>query len=141
MDMEKFQEFAENSKLSILLTDAKIDPPGPKIVYANGNLLKMTGYSLEELIGKTPRIFQGTNTDRSILDKVRSCLVDGTPFSGTTVNYRKDGSQFLMSWTLEPIQLNGAKYFYAVQTDLTGGLLKALEEVKILQNSLLEKLL
>ena len=138
--MERFQKFAENSDLSILLTDSKIDPPGPKIIYANTNLLKMTGYSLEELIGKTPRIFQGANTDRSVLDKVRACLIDGTPFSGATVNYKKDGSQFLMSWTLEPILLDGQKYFYAIQTDLTRGLLRALDEVKILQINLLAKL-
>ena len=138
--MERFQKFAANSDLSILLTDSKIDPPGPKIVYANPNLLKMTGYSLEDLLGKTPRIFQGANTDRSVLDRVRACLVDGTPFSGATVNYKKDGSQFLMSWTLEPIVLDGAKYFYAIQTDLTGGLLRALDEVKILQTNLLAKL-
>jgi PAS domain S-box-containing protein len=140
MDMEKFQEFADNSDLSILLTDSKIDPPGPKIVYANANLLKMTGYSLEELIGKTPRIFQGASTDRSVLDRVRACLVDGTPFSGATTNYKKDGTPFIMSWTLEPIVLDGEKYFYAIQTDLTGGLLRALEEVKILQINLLAKL-
>jgi PAS domain S-box-containing protein len=123
-DMEKFQNFADNSKLSILLTDSHIDPPGPKIVYANANLLRMTGYSLEELLGKTPRIFQGAKTDRVVLDRIRQCLIDGTVFAGATVNYRKDGSE----------------YFYAIQTDLTNGLLEALEEVKTLQLNLLAKL-
>lgn len=138
--MERFQNFADNSELSILLTDSKIDPPGPQIIYANANMLKMSGYTIEELLGRTPRIFQGVNTDRSVLARVRACLVDGTQFSGATVNYKKDGTEFLMSWTLEPIILDGIKYFYAIQTDMTGGLLKALDEVKILQTSLLAKL-
>ena len=140
MDMDRFRKFAESSDLSIMLTDSKIDPPGPKIIYANKNLINVTGYFLEELLGKTPRILQGEYTDRAVLDKVRACLVDGVPFSGVTTNYKKDGTPFLMSWTLEPITLDGVKYFYAIQTDLAGGLLKALEEVKILQNSLLNKL-
>ena len=140
MDLKRFQEFADKSDLSILLTDSKIDLPGPKIIYANDNLLKMTGYSLKELLGKTPRIFHGENTDRSVLDKVRACLIDGTPFSGVTTNYKKDGTPFLMSWTLESVVLDGVKYFYAIQSDLTEGLLRALEEVKALQINLLAKL-
>jgi len=119
-DMERFQSSADVSELSILLTDSHIDPPGPKIVYANPNCLRMTGYTLEELIGKTPRIFQGA--------------------VGTTINYRKDGSELLMSWTVETIFLDGIKHFYAIQTDLTNGLLKALNEVKDLQMNLLSKL-
>jgi PAS domain S-box-containing protein len=139
-DMEKFHNFADNSALSILLTDCHIDPPGPRIIYANANLLKMTGYSLDELLEKTSRIFQGAKTDRAVLDKIRQCLIDGTVFAGATVNYRKDGGEFLMSWTVEPIFLDGVKYFYAIQTDITNGLLKALEEVKTLQLNLLSKL-
>lgn len=138
--MEKFQKFADNSELSILLTDSKIEPPGPQIVYANANLLKMSGYTFEELVGRTPRVFQGVNTDRQKLNEMRQCLISGTRFSGAVINYRKDGSEFLMSFTIEPIDLDGTKYFYAVQTDMTGGLLKALEEVKMLQTSLLAKL-
>jgi len=139
-DMVNFREFADNFELSILLTDSCIDLPGPKIIYANFNCLKMTGYSLEELTGKTPRIFQGEKTDRSVLSKIRQCLIDGTVFIGATVNYRKDGSEYLMNWIIKPIFLDGHKYFYAIQDDMTNGLLRSLAEVKFLQLNLLSKL-
>ena len=50
---------------AILVTEARsINEPGPRIVYANESFTRMTGYTAEELVGKTPRILQGPLTDR-----------------------------------------------------------------------------
>jgi PAS domain-containing protein len=45
----------EQSRESIVITDAQLDLPGPKIIFVNPAFTKMTGYSAEEAIGKTPR--------------------------------------------------------------------------------------
>ncbi len=56
-----------------LITEANfIDKPGPYIVYANDAITKLTGYSPKELVGKSPRIFQGPATSRAELDRIRS---------------------------------------------------------------------
>ena len=140
MTLETFAKLVENSQFSILVTDSQVDWPGPRIVYANKNFEKITGYKLEEVLGKTPRILQGEKTDRSMLDSVRACLSEGRQFSGWTCNYRKDGSPFVMSWTVEPIILDGAKHFLAVQTDVTNGVAKTLEEIKAIQLHALSQL-
>jgi PAS domain-containing protein len=50
----------QQSKHSIIITTAKLDPPHPKIVFVNPAFVQMTGYTIEEVLGKTPRLLQGS---------------------------------------------------------------------------------
>lgn len=88
---------------SILITELTLEKPGPKIVYVNDGFTRMTGYGREEVIGKTPRILQGPKTDRAVLDKLKQRLKDGQAFFGHTVNYRKDGTEFINQWDIHPL--------------------------------------
>lgn len=56
---------------SILITTTELDYPGPEIIFVNQAFTKMTGYSTYEIIGKTPRILQGPNTDRTIFKDLK----------------------------------------------------------------------
>lgn len=87
----------------ILITELNLDEPGPKIVYANEGFCKITGYSKSEVIGKTPRILQGPKTDRDVLDMLKKRLSEGKSFFGKTINYRKDGSEFVNQWDIHPL--------------------------------------
>ncbi len=90
---------------AVLITTKELDPPGPEIVYANEGFTRMTGYTAEEVIGKTPRILQGPKTDRAELDRLRRCLSRGEPFfGGEAINYRKDGSEFVLEWYIVPLR-------------------------------------
>ncbi|MFU8861480.1 MAG: PAS domain S-box protein [Cyclonatronaceae bacterium] len=88
---------------SILITELNLEKPGPRIVYVNDGFLKMTGYTREEVIGQTPRILQGPKTDRKVLDKLKKSLQEGGSFFGQTINYRKDGSEFVNQWDIHPL--------------------------------------
>lgn len=88
----------------MVVTDAPLDPPGPRIVYVNRAFTRMTGYQPEEVVGQTPRLFQGPGTDRAVLDRMRRRLAEGRTFAGETVNYRKDGTAFVLAWTVSPIR-------------------------------------
>ena len=50
----------EQSKESILITDAEIDLPGPRIIFVNPAFTKLTGYSAAEALGKITPHFTGT---------------------------------------------------------------------------------
>lgn len=111
----------QQSKDSIIITTAKLDPPHPKIVFVNPAFVQMTGYTIEEVQGKTPRLLQGPNTDRVVLDDLRQHLSDGEPFHGEAINYRKDGTEFYIEWHITPIRnINGnITHFVAIQRDIT----------------------
>ncbi|MEX1011823.1 MAG: PAS domain S-box protein [Balneolaceae bacterium] len=88
---------------SILITDLQLEEPGPVILYVNEGFSRMTGYSREEVLGKTPRILQGPKTDRAVLEKLKSQLIEGKSFYGHTVNYKKDGTEFVNQWDIHPL--------------------------------------
>ncbi|MEZ6115678.1 MAG: PAS domain-containing protein [Pirellulaceae bacterium] len=89
---------------SILVTTAELDFPGPQILYANTAFARMTGYSLSEILGKTPRILHGPKTDRSTLQRLRQTLSQGDEFIGQTTNYKRDGTPFQLEWIIRPLK-------------------------------------
>jgi len=130
--MKKYnQKFAVDDKLlasvvhfsedSIIITDTELDSPGPHILYVNPGFTKMTGYLPEEVLGKSPRILQGPNTNRVVLERLRSTLEAGDVFFGQAINYRKDGSEFWNEWHIEPIRKDDGKitHYIAIQHDIT----------------------
>ncbi len=81
----------------------------------------MTGYTAEEIIGKTPRILQGPRTDKTVLSRLRQDLESGEVFEGEAINYRKDGNEFDLEWQIAPIRDAGGTitHFLALQRDIT----------------------
>ena len=73
----------------ILVTDANL-----KIVFASNGIKKMTGYTESEIIGKTPKLFQGPNTSKITLKEIRTAIQLQVPFQKTLDNYKKDGKTY-----------------------------------------------
>lgn len=63
-----------------------------KIVLATKNIIEMGGYRPLELIGKSPRMFQGKATTEQSRNIIRQAVEKHIPFITDIVNYRKDGS-------------------------------------------------
>ena len=106
---------------SILITELNLEKPGPKIVYVNSGFTRMTGYTKEEVIGKTPRILQGEKTDRKVLDRLKERLIEGQAFFGHTVNYKKDGTEFINQWDIHPLTNDNGEitHWVSYQRDIT----------------------
>ena len=115
----------ESMSESVLITTSDLDAPGPYIVYVNQAFEKMTGWKRAEIIDKSPRILQGPKTDHIIFHEMKEKLENEGLWSGRTINYRKDGSEFFMEWTIVPIRNDeGIVYQYlAVQKDVTENVL------------------
>lgn len=112
----------ENLRRGIMVTDVSIESPGgPRIIYVNRAWLKMTGYDRDEIAGKTPRILQGKDTDRKVLNALKECLLKRQVFHGQTWNYRKSGEPFLMNWYCYAIYGERGRpiYYVAEQEDVT----------------------
>jgi two-component system cell cycle sensor histidine kinase/response regulator CckA len=109
------------SRESVLITDARLELPGPQIIFVNPAFTKMTGFTSEEVIGKTPRILQGPRTDRTVLNRLREKLEQGDLFEGEAINYRRDGTEFDMEWQAAPIRDEGGTitHFLALQRDIS----------------------
>jgi PAS domain S-box-containing protein len=122
---------------SILITEAEpFDLPGPKILYVNEAFTKMTGYTAEEVIGKTPRILQGPNSDQEELSRLGRALRNWESCEITTINYKKNGEEFWINFSVSPVSNeNGVfTHWVAVERDVTE------QKNKELENQLLNQI-
>jgi PAS domain S-box-containing protein len=106
---------------SIHITDAQLDLPGPRLLFVNPAFTRITGYTAQEVLGKTPRILQGARTDKDVLARLRAALSRGEPFHCEIVNYRKDGSEFQAEMHIAPIRdpKGVITHFVAIKRDIT----------------------
>ena len=108
----------EHSFHGIMITKAE---PGYPVIYVNDAFSEITGYSSDEIVGKSPAILQGPKTDRAELDRLNQTLAEGRLFHGEAINYRKDGSEFVMEWKIVPIKNDKevTSHYLALQRDVT----------------------
>lgn len=116
-----FKDAMQQVNESIVITSAQLDEPGPNIMFVNPSFTRMTGYTPEEITGKTPRILQGAKTERSFLERLRHNLSQGQSFQGETINYRKDGTEYQVELSCSPIQNESGEitHYVSIQRDIT----------------------
>jgi len=103
----------------IIITDPRqADNP---IIYASAGVERITGYSQAELLGKNCRIFQGKDTDRDTVRKLREAILAGHGCTAEILNYRKNGTPFWNSMSMNPVRDDNGElaYFVGVQNDIT----------------------
>lgn len=91
------------------------------LIYVNKSFERVTGYQVEEVIGKNCRFLQGPKTDRTTVDRIRQAINAGEEFEGEILNYRKDGSTFWNFMRVAPIHNDQGQvtHYVGIQTDIT----------------------
>lgn len=102
--LKLFKSVITNSSDAVLITEAEpINEPGPRIIYVNDAFTKMTGYERDEVLGKTPRLLQGPESDRLELDRLRKALEAWQPCELEIINYKKNGEKFWSNISIVPV--------------------------------------
>ncbi len=117
-----YENVVVNTNDAVLITEAEpISLPGPRILYANEALFRQTGYKEKEVMGNTPRMFQGPATARKELDKIRKALEEQKPVKVEVINYKKNGEEFIVQIEIIPLLDENARltHFVSVQKDVT----------------------
>lgn len=111
-----------NTNDAVMITEAEpFDEPGPRILYVNEAFTSMTGYTSEEVIGKTPRILQGPKSDRAELARLSKSLRKWEPCEITTINYKKNGEEFWINFTVIPVadETGWFTHWISIERDIT----------------------
>ena len=140
--IELFRTILNGLNDAVLVTTAQpTESPGPIIVFGNEALEQSTGYTLEEMLGKTPRMFQGVDTDQAELDRISTALRAWKPVSAELLNYRKDGSSFWIELNIVPLANADGWYTHwvAVQRDISAR--KEVERIAQEQTGLIQSIL
>ncbi|MBK6897464.1 MAG: response regulator [Alphaproteobacteria bacterium] len=108
-----------NAKDGVIITTADLN--NPTILYVNEAVTRISGYEAHELIGQTPRILQGRDTDRKVLRELKDCLSKGRPFKGELKNYTKDGIPYWLDISITPVRNDEGvvTHFTAIERDIT----------------------
>lgn len=116
------ESVAVHARDSIIITEAEpVTMPGPRILYCNAAFTQATGFLPEEVIGQTPRILQGPDTDPVTRAELRYALENWQPIEVELVNYHKDGTKFWVELSIVPVANEKGWYTHwvSVQRDIS----------------------
>jgi PAS domain S-box-containing protein len=115
-EIQKLFHALEFSPSTIVITDEK-----GRIEYANPKLTRLTGYSLDEVIGKNPRFFKSGKTPPELYKELWETIKNGNEWKGEFCNRKKNGELFWESASISPVKNDKGvtTNFIAVKEDIT----------------------
>jgi len=106
----------EQTDDSVMITDTK-----GKISYVNPAFERVSGYHLEDIAGKTPRILRSGKHDESFYRMIRDTLSERRTWHGHFINKTKDGTLYEEDAIITPVTDHTGKVinYVAVKRDIT----------------------
>jgi PAS domain S-box-containing protein len=91
------------------------------IQWVNPEFTRLTGYSLEEAIGKNPRILKSGEQDQIVYKDLWETILSGKVWAGELKNLRKDGQLYVEEMTIAPVRAVTGEItnFVAIKQDVT----------------------
>ncbi len=114
--LRQFQRAVEAAGNVILITDTD-----GTIEYVNPAFESVTGYSSEEALGETPRLFSSGEMANEYYENLWETVLAGDVWKDEIVNRRKSGELYYARETISPLtdDEGNVTAFVAIQTDIT----------------------
>jgi len=132
-EIKALQQLMVEVNAAVIITEAEsINLPAPRIIMVTQAVERITGYGAEELMGRTPRMFQGQGTDLIVLDKIHDHMLRGKPIGVELIIYRKDGSPVWLELQIVPYAYEKGRvsHWMALQIEVSQLRVAQLESVK-----------
>ncbi len=115
-ELKKLSRAIEQSTATIMMTSAD-----GTIEYVNPRFSQVTGYTLEEAVGKNPRILKSDYTSKEEYSDLWKTILSGREWRGVFYNRKKNGELYWESTIISPIVNNDGKIsnFVAIKEDIT----------------------
>ena len=116
LERERLMAAIEQAGEIVVITD-----PEGTIQYVNPAFEKITGYTRQESIGKTPRMLKSGKQDEAFYRNLWNSIADGRIWKGRMVNKRKDGTFYTEESTVSPVRNVSGKIvnYVAVKRDIS----------------------
>jgi PAS domain S-box-containing protein len=115
-ELRKYYRAIEQSGSTIVITDVM-----GNIEYANPKFEESSGYALEEVIGKNPRILKSGRQKPEFYQKLWATISSGQVWHGVFHNKKKDGTNYWESATIAPVldENDAVLNYVAIKDDVT----------------------
>ena len=92
-----------------------------RIVYVNEAFERATGYRREDLLGRSPSLLRGPDTDRAASERIDAAVRDRARVREEVLNYSRNGEPIWLDIDIVPVDGAGGKYtqWVAVERDVT----------------------
>ncbi|SHG95505.1 PAS domain S-box-containing protein [Flavobacterium fluvii] len=110
------------AKDSIIITEPDLyDGNIPKIVYVNPAFSVMSGYEPDEIIGESPNIFIGPNSDMQEYEKLSSSIKNKQDCQIETISYKKNREEYWVGFSMLPVYNSDGElsHWVSIQRDIT----------------------
>lgn len=128
----KFSEVVEQSPVSILITDIR-----GNIEFINPKFSELAGYSMEEVLGRNPRLLKSGNTPPETYRELWETISTGHIWEGELANRKKSGEIFWEHAKISPIKNSDGVItgYVGIKEDITE---KRQMEAQLLQSQKME---
>ncbi len=116
-DSRKLALIAARTDNAVVLTDA-----AGNVAWVNEGFIRLTGYTLEEMLGKKPgAVLQGAGTDSETVRHIHEQLRKGEGFEVEILNYGKNGRSYWVAIEVQPIHGDQGQLtnFMAIESNIT----------------------
>ncbi len=116
-EVEKLSTIIQQTKNAVIVADA-----AGKIEWVNKAFNSVTGYSLDEVKGRTPGSFlQGKDTNPATVEYMRDKIRNAQPFACEIYNYTKSGKGYWLRINGQPVfdKAGNVVQFFAIEEDIT----------------------
>ncbi len=115
-NLRKLSKAVEQSPISIVITDTT-----GAIEFVNPQFTKLTGYTLDEAIGKNPRILKTDKTPPEVFRQLWQVISKGRIWEGDFYNKKKNGEEFTEHAIISPIfdDKGVITHYMAIKEDIT----------------------
>ncbi len=116
VEFRRLAMVAERTSNAVVITDAE-----RRITWVNNGFTRLTGYSFDEAVGRSPgALLQSANTDPTTVRQLGDALHAGTSARCEILNRGKDGNEYWLDLTIEPLHERGALTgFIAIENDIS----------------------
>ena len=114
--LRKLSRAIEQSTVTVIVTDRS-----GRIEYVNPYFSRLTGYSVEEVLGRNPRILNSGAHPREFFQGLWNQILAGRDWHGEFFNKKKNGENYWESASISPIKNDAGEitHFVAVKEDIT----------------------
>jgi PAS domain S-box-containing protein len=98
VDMKTFQLCCEHANCTVVITDVN-----GKVYYTNKRFTQDTGYSFDDIYGKTPALLRHPDTPVKIYRSLWGTILKGRIWSGIMRNKDKQGNIYLVDLSIYPV--------------------------------------
>jgi PAS domain S-box-containing protein len=101
--------------IAVILTDSK-----KRIIWVNEDFTQITGYNINEVLGKKPSILQGPKSEKVVIQRIKKGLEQLVPLKEEITNYRKNGEAYLCKLVIYPIFNENQELVHFIAFEIDG---------------------